>query len=446
MNTKFRTLLIVIATIIGLGIFGSTGIVSAQEGPNAWTENVCAGGAAIVYQSPDETGDGVTISTNTDQPDENRDGCDQSTALSWLVVEPWGNGQMNADAACLAGTWQEVGVFANRMQWLNGSAWRVERTRFESHPMVVMCSSVNNRDQLGLNPNENQISPERMDWVQNRAVQLAGGNLSSYCGSFGTEPLARLVCNDSTPAREGDGKQFAGDPEQPGLGDGAQGDGSTTTFDIMKWLANPSVIAGVTNGGLIALVLLLLFVIWWWRNRNTGHSHTATPGHNPTNTTHSHTGIVGRTRNWIGGNGHKQHSLHIKTDTLPSAEVGKAYTAKVEIEHPSGAVIYSVNNAPTGVVIDGSGTISWTNPIQGIYVMRIKVQDDDEVKEKNLTLTVNAPAVSPLTAEQIVELIRSNQPAPTPAPQIDYDQLASAIARKQGNPTSGRGQKASGQQ
>lgn len=448
MNAK-KLVMIVIATIVGLSFLG-TNSVEAQENeePRAWTSAVCNGEAAIVYQSRNETGDGVTVSPY------DQDECAQDENLSWFVVEPWSGGnsplgeQINPDAGCLATSWSMVGIMARTTSWENGSAWRVMRATYENHPMVVTCDQVRSSDTLGLNPQEDQISPERSAWVQNRAMQLAGGDLSNYCSQYSTDKLARLVCEDVQPAApQGDaGDGPADEPEVPGdvpqtiPGDGAQGD-SATGSSPSESLGN-SIVAIIRDWWLIALLLVLaiLFVRWLWRrNRGNGHGrHDTNAGHNPTN----HAAAVHSTRRWnlFGRSGH-EHALHIKTDTLPSAEVGKAYTAKVEVEHASGWIIYSVTNAPTGLTINGTGTLSWSQPVQGEYVVRVKAQDDDEVVERNLNLTVNTAPVPAVTREEIERLIASNQP------QIDYDRLATAIVAQQGNPTSrGRAPKASGQQ
>lgn len=446
-------IMVAIMVIVGLATFGSMS-VAAQESPNAWTENVCAGGAAIVYQGPDEQGDGVTISTNTDQPDENRDGCDQSTALAWLVVEPWGNGQFNADAACVVGTWQEVGVFANRMSWLNGSAWRVERAHMDNHPMVVSCSSVYNPDDMGLNPNERQIEPERQQWVMDRAQELAEGNLSSYCSEYGSEPLARLVCGAYTPAQNQPMQPAqAADPEQPNQapgevpGDGAQDGGgqqppaSGQIFDPIAWLNAPSFAGFATNLGLIDIIALIAFLIWLWRRSRRNRKANGQQG------------IVNRIRR---GN----HGLSIKTESLPSGEAGKSYSTKITFEGAHGITVGTVEGIVGNVTISGNeATLSWDNPVEGTHVITIVLDDESsaEPAKKRYQLVINKPSQQPLTAEDVLRIMRERderfrppqQPEPAPAPQpvpapvvqpvqqapeLDYNRLAEMVVAKMPKP------------
>lgn len=167
-----------------------------EGAPDVFTELACRGDAALVYQSPDETGDGVTLSPYDPW------GCEQVVPL--FVVEPWYGGTTNADAGCYVDSFEKqeptvdgnsLEEFASRTGWENGSAW-VVAPAFADHPMVVLCSEVSTPDELGLNPNEHQILPEREDWVDNRALELlaaANMTLEQYCSSY-SELLVRLVC------------------------------------------------------------------------------------------------------------------------------------------------------------------------------------------------------------------------------------------------------------
>ncbi len=181
---------------------GEVGEITAQPlsgpeagAPEAWTEAVCRGDAALVYQSPDETGDGVTVSLLDNW------GCSEESAL--LLIEPWGSFS-NADAACWVPNWEAAGEFAERLDLWNGSVWVVSDDLVD-HPMVVDCADVTDGDSMGLNPNENQISPERTDWMQNHSVELLNANNmtleADYCPTFGSEPLARLICPRTNPLR-----------------------------------------------------------------------------------------------------------------------------------------------------------------------------------------------------------------------------------------------------
>jgi len=434
----FRKYLVVILAIIGLTFLGTSSVVNAQEEgqPNVWNSQSCGGESALVFQERSETGDGVTVAVTDPW------GCPEPLTDTQVLrmIEPWdGNGdraagfdQYNADAACYVNTYSEAGTFANRTGLGNLSLWVSDRASTESTPLWVHCSQVTSSQTLGVNPTENQVDPNRRQWVMNRAEQLlsaAGSSLQSYCASS-TDRLAPWLCDGVSSA------QPAADPEIPGAvpppaGDGAQ-DGNQPTgqiFDPMAWLASPSFLGFVTNAGLLLLIALIILAISWWRNRNRDNGHGA--AHASTNPTNhgQNPGVVQRTRNWFSRG--EKHALSIKTDTLPAATAGQAYTHKVEVSDPSGAVIYSVSNAPSGLSIDGGGTISWPAPVQGTYVLRIKAQDDDETREKNLTLVVNAPAQQPLTAEDVLRIVHANQPAPQPAPTVDIDALAAAIAARQ---------------
>lgn len=149
--------------------------------PSVWTEAVCEGAAAAVYQGEEEKGDGVTLSPL------NPLGCE--TDSTWFVVEPWGEVE-NPDTGCLAYSWDEVGEFAERMNWLNGSAWKryvdVDEEFLTEHPLVVDCSDVISPDSLGLNPYEDQVRPSRLPWVYARADELlneAGLTWEEFCTS-----------------------------------------------------------------------------------------------------------------------------------------------------------------------------------------------------------------------------------------------------------------------
>lgn len=194
MNTvrlaKYFQIFVILALVAM--IFGEVSPVAAQEGnpPDAWTDPVCNGEAAIVFQSRQETGDGVTVSPYDTEE------CEIDSNLGWYVVESWKPGEMNPDAGCLAETWSSVGVMARETGWENGSAWRVNVAKFAKHPMVVSCSEVSGPDDLGLNPNENQVQLSRQEWVVSRALELlqdAGMTPAQYCSDF-DEPLAGYLC------------------------------------------------------------------------------------------------------------------------------------------------------------------------------------------------------------------------------------------------------------
>ncbi len=176
---------------------GKNAKVSEQNDPPAWTEGVCNGDSAAVFQSVKRTGDGVTI--GVDDPV----GCE--TDGYWFVVEPWGAGQMNPDSGCLAKLWSSddeselstVRSVAHRNQWLNGSVWRVDK-KYAENPLVVDCAKVTGPETLGLNRYENQVKLARLPWVRERAQQLlqaANMTLAKYCETFGSEPLgSQILC------------------------------------------------------------------------------------------------------------------------------------------------------------------------------------------------------------------------------------------------------------
>lgn len=135
--------------------------------PSVWTENVCKGASAFVYQSREEAGDGVTLSI------EDPYGC--SEPMTTFVVEPWGSVE-NPDTGCLAANYEEAREFALRLGWLNGSGWlRYEDVQDEflyDHPWIVQCNDVTGQEDLGLNVYEDQIRPNRIPWMRARAAEL----------------------------------------------------------------------------------------------------------------------------------------------------------------------------------------------------------------------------------------------------------------------------------
>lgn len=280
------------------------------------------------------------------------------------------------------------------------------------------------------------------DWGQLASAASSSQQFSEQ------QPFVPQGANPQGTIPQGDGaQQFAGNPEQPGsVPPPTYNDGRNAfTFEnIVGWFGQESFLFGLTNGQLLLVIAIIALIVWAWWNRgntsgghDTAHAGTAT---NPTNDAHHAVAHNTGTRRWnpFARGGHA-HALNIKSDTLPAAEVDKPYTTHIEVEHPSGAVIYAIGNQPSGMTIDGSGTIYWPSPTIGTHIFRVKATDNDESKEKNLTLTVNAPAVQPLTAEQVLELIRSNQPAPAPAPTIDYRRLVTELRRQEeANPTPGR--------
>jgi hypothetical protein len=176
--------------------------VPESGAPRAWTELVCRGDSALVYQGTDEMGDGVTVSL------ENEWGCSQNSPL--FLVEPWG-AYTNADSGCFVyatdvatttaveNTWAKAREFADENSLHNGSFWVVPAT-MQAHPMVVACEDVTSADTMGLNPHEDQVSPERAAWVINRATELAAEagypTLEAYCVTRPGEKLTRLLCPD----------------------------------------------------------------------------------------------------------------------------------------------------------------------------------------------------------------------------------------------------------
>lgn len=173
--------------------------VAEETEPPAWTEGVCSGSSAIVYQSVKRTGDGVTVSV--DDPV----GCQKDGY--WYVVEPWGPDNMNPDAGCLAKLWSSdveselstVRSLAKRNNWPNGSAWMVDAS-YAENPLVVDCATVSGPNDLGLNRYEDQVKLARLPWVVARAEELlkiAKMTWDDYCTRFGEEPLGeQVLCSD----------------------------------------------------------------------------------------------------------------------------------------------------------------------------------------------------------------------------------------------------------
>jgi hypothetical protein len=180
------------ATTLKGAVLKKEAVVKAESTePTAWTESVCAGEAAIVFQSVDKKGDGVTVKTDDESA------C--ATNQSWFVVEPWGSGTMNPDRGCFADDWSNVDALAKRTGWTNGSAWAVGKD-YITNPVVVNCDTVNSSEGLGLNRFENQVFIGGLKKLVERAVQLitqADMSLPEYCTKFGSEPLgAQILCTE----------------------------------------------------------------------------------------------------------------------------------------------------------------------------------------------------------------------------------------------------------
>lgn len=166
----------------------------AQEGspdpipgaPGVFTERVCAGMDALIFQTPEESGAGVTVSSRDDW------NCMENATM--LIIGPWGTSPANAHSACRAEGRQEVDDMNTRVGWGNGSAWVLNEGNVAlDHPMVTRCETVNSLDDLGLNPHQSYVVPGDLPWTITRATELrelAGLSNQEYWNQHWTEALS----------------------------------------------------------------------------------------------------------------------------------------------------------------------------------------------------------------------------------------------------------------
>jgi len=159
--------------------------VLAQDS-ESWDPSICEGTEGYVFR----TVDGTTSSLDEES------GCKPDEEQSWLIVEPWNRttGVMNPDRACLAINWADVVSTANRMSWTEGSIWRVSAEMLEN-PLVVDCSDVQVRADLGLNPGEGQLELRQARGTILRANELlnaAGSSMSEYASTYPDDPISEL--------------------------------------------------------------------------------------------------------------------------------------------------------------------------------------------------------------------------------------------------------------
>ncbi len=157
--------------------------------PGVFTERVCTGQDALVYQGTNESGAGVTTSTK-----DNWQCLENATVL---VIGPWGGSTnpANAHSACQANGRAEVDAMADRTGWVNGSVWKLDEGNVAlGHPLVVQCESVNGLATAGLNPHQSYITPEHLAWAFQRAEQLlTSEQRTSYCVTYAEQALSRNV-------------------------------------------------------------------------------------------------------------------------------------------------------------------------------------------------------------------------------------------------------------
>jgi len=173
MTKKFAFLLVIIVVAVVATSAGAVSPAFADDPepgkPDVWTERVCSGDAAVVWQSEDEQGDGVTLSVL------NEEGCETNPDLGWFVIEPWAGAKLNPDRACLAYSWDEVQEFVEVSGLDNGSAWRVESADLEGHALVLPCLTADSEDfQLGLNPYESQLETRKLRGTLRLLDELLG--------------------------------------------------------------------------------------------------------------------------------------------------------------------------------------------------------------------------------------------------------------------------------
>jgi hypothetical protein len=152
-----------------------------NDNPRVFTQAVCEGNAALVYQSADEKGDGVTLSTVDEWECEN-------VPEALLVVEPWSREDLNPDRACIARDWAEVRDFTSQTGWENGSVWLVGQDIL-AMPMIVRCADVQSDDDLGINPWESQLDALTLPETIARLEELTDMSVSEAIAKWADLPL-----------------------------------------------------------------------------------------------------------------------------------------------------------------------------------------------------------------------------------------------------------------
>lgn len=192
-NKWLATSLIV---VIIVSISGTGAPAALAQDPGDWNKAICDGAEGVVFR--DVNG------TTSDLPTQ--EGCAGDKDLGWLIVEPWERtaGEaadiMNPDRACFSESWNLAGdsgsvvSAATRMNWNNGSVWRVPNST-ASNPLVVNCADVSSNALLGLNPGEGQVELRQIKGTILRAEELlsaAGETMSSYATKYPDHPITQL--------------------------------------------------------------------------------------------------------------------------------------------------------------------------------------------------------------------------------------------------------------
>lgn len=178
---KIKFFALIFAVVVA-AVAGGAAPANAQDG--GWDAAICEGAEGYIFR----TVDGTTSSLDAES------GCEPDEDLAWLLVEPWNRSTNNPDRACLAQEWSDVVDVATRIEWTEGSIWRVSAAMADN-PLVVDCGEVENRADLGLNPGEGQIELRQINATiirANELLQASGMSMATYASDYPDHPITQL--------------------------------------------------------------------------------------------------------------------------------------------------------------------------------------------------------------------------------------------------------------
>jgi RHS repeat-associated protein len=104
------------------------------------------------------------------------------------------------------------------------------------------------------------------------------------------------------------------------------------------------------------------------------------------------------TTSGIGGNANGSTSNHppvIQSAPVTQATAGQGYQYPVQATDPDGDKLnYRIVAGPSGLSVDGSGLISWSNPVAGSYTVTVRVDDGQAYVDQSYLLVVGQGGIN----------------------------------------------------